>query len=142
LIGQNYSEFGERFPSMHDSYNKKFINLLNQIALEKNIKLHIGVYCGLLGPSLETRAECKMLKTLGADMVGMSTVLEVIVGNYLGLKISAISSITNMSNLFHSESHKQSDIEKYAKKSQENLIILISNFINHIYNYGGNHDKR
>ncbi|MEA2104014.1 MAG: purine-nucleoside phosphorylase [Candidatus Cloacimonadota bacterium] len=132
LIGPNDARLGTRFPSMHNAYNKKYIEIIKLIAKEQKIQISEGIYAGLIGPNLETKAECRMLQRMGADMVGMSTVLEVIAGVYLNLKILGISSITNMSNLFHSNTHKQSDIEHYAKKSQENLNNLISEFLNQI----------
>jgi len=132
LVGENDSGFGPRFPSMHDAYHKEYRQIAQKICSENDIHFKEGVYVGLLGPSLETAAECHMLKTIGGDMVGLSTVHEVIVGVYLGLKILGISTITNLSNLFHSDTHAQSNIENVAKKAQTKLKVLIQNFLKEI----------
>lgn len=129
LIGENDAHFGIRFPSMQDAYSKKYREILKKAYIEQDLEFKEGIYAGLLGPSLETPAECKMLKTLGADMVGMSTVHEVIVGVYLGLKILGISTITNLSNLFHNDIHVQDDIEQVAKGAQKRLKGLIQQFL-------------
>ena len=132
LVGENDSGFGPRFPSMHDAYYKEYRQIAQKICVDSEIFFKEGVYIGLLGPSLETTAECRMLKTIGGDMVGLSTVHEVIVGVYLGLKILGISTITNLSNLFHSDTHAQSNIEEVAKKAQAKLKVLIQNFLKEI----------
>lgn len=129
LIGENDINLGPRFPSMHDPYHKQFVEIAKNIALDNNIPVKTGVYSGLTGPNLETPAECKMLKIIGADMVGLSTVHEVIVGIYLQMKILAISIITNLTNLFHTDKHLQNEIEKIAKSSQDMLKILLENFL-------------
>jgi len=129
LIGKNNENFGPRFPSMNDAYHKDFIARAKNISSKNNLNIRRGIYAGLPGPNLETEAECKMLKTMGADLVGMSTVLEVIAANYLGMKVLGVSAITNMSNLFHEQAHAQKDIEKAALKSERKLVILIKNFL-------------
>ncbi|MCK4339603.1 MAG: purine-nucleoside phosphorylase [Candidatus Cloacimonetes bacterium] len=132
LIGENDTSLGPRCPSMHDPYHKQFIEIAKKIVKDNNIPAKTGVYAGLIGPNLETAAECKMLRIIGADMVGLSTVHEVIVGIYLQMKILAISIITNLSNLFHTDIHLQNNIEKIAKSSQDMLKILLENFIQQI----------
>ncbi|MBC8526965.1 MAG: purine-nucleoside phosphorylase [Candidatus Cloacimonetes bacterium] len=129
LRGQNEPMLGPKFPSMHDAYHKRFIEIMKNIAQENNIPIRTGIYAGFLGPNLETPAECKMLKIIGADMVGLSTVHEVIVGVYLQMKILGISTITNISNLYHSRVHTQSEIEKTAFKAQDKIKILLQNFV-------------
>ena len=132
LVGENDPNFGPRFPSMHDAYHKKYLQIIKKVYIDNDIPFKEGVYIGLLGPSLETTAECRMLKAIGGDMVGMSTVHEVIVGVYLGLKILGISTITNLSNLFHSDTHAQTSIEEVAKKAQAKLKVLLQNFLKEI----------
>ncbi|MFH0844844.1 MAG: purine-nucleoside phosphorylase [Pseudomonadota bacterium] len=96
LIGPNLEEFGPRFPDMSEVYDRRLLALASQKALEMGISLRQGVYVGIIGPSLETSAETRFLRMIGADAVGMSTVLEVIMGVHCGLKIVAIVAITNI----------------------------------------------
>jgi len=123
------NEFGERFPSMHEPYSLNIGNLADKIAQEKNISLKKGVYCAVTGPNLETRAECLMIKGLGADLVGMSTVPEVIAAVHCGLKVLAISVVTNLSNIFHSQAHSQEEIRENADKASKNLLTLIKELV-------------
>jgi len=129
LVGENDPELGLRFPSMQDAYDKDYREILKKVYIKQDMEYKEGVYAGLLGPSLETPAECRMLKTIGADFVGMSTVHEVIVGVYLGLKILGISTITNLSNLFHNDIHVQDEIELVAQGAQKRLKGLIQEFL-------------
>lgn len=129
LIGPNLDEFGERFPSVNEPYNKEACQIALSIAEQHQIKLNQGVYCAVTGPSLETKAECKMFASLGADLVGMSTVPEVIVGLHSGLKVLAISVVTNLSNIFHSEAHSQEEIRDNAQKASAHLILIIKETI-------------
>lgn len=96
LVGPNLDDFGPRFPDMSRVYDPGLIELAGRIALEQKIHLREGVYVGLLGPSLETPAETRFLKMIGADAVGMSTVSQAIVGVHSGLKILGIVAITNI----------------------------------------------
>lgn len=125
LIGENYDELGIRFPSLHEPYHLEFIALAHEIAKENNFSLQDGTYLALSGPSMETRAECKMLAKMGADLVGMSTVPEVIVAIHANLKVIGISVVTNLSNIFHSKPHTQEEIRVNALKAKKNLEILI-----------------
>ena len=95
LRGNNDERFGPRFPDMSAPYNKILNNELIAIAKEKNIKLNVGVYVGVTGPNLETRAEYRFLRRIGADAVGMSTVAEVIVANHMNLRCCAVSVLTD-----------------------------------------------
>ncbi len=132
LIGENPDELGERFPSMNEPYSNELIELAQEIASENNFELKKGIYAGLPGPNLETRSECKMLVYLGADLVGMSTVPEVIVAVHSGLKVLAISVVTNLSNIFHNKPHSQNEIRKNAAMSKDQLEILIINLVKKI----------
>lgn len=95
LMGPNIEEFGTRFPDMTDVYKKDLQNIIRETAKEENIPLQEGVYVQLTGPSFESPAEIRMLRTLGADAVGMSTVVEALVANHMGMKICGISCICN-----------------------------------------------
>jgi purine-nucleoside phosphorylase len=96
LKGPNMDEFGPRFPDMSQVYDSELIHLAHNHALTNRLSLKQGVYVGIIGPSLETPAETRFLRMIGADAVGMSTVSEVIVGAHCGLKIMVIVAITNI----------------------------------------------
>src|SRR5579863_1276563 len=96
LIGPNDDSEGPRFPDMTEAYSSAYRAKAQQVAHELKIQLDEGVYAALSGPSYETPAEIRYLRTIGADLVGMSTVPEVIVANHLGMKVLAISCVTNM----------------------------------------------
>lgn len=96
LVGANDARFGPRFPDLSDAYATPLRDVAAKVATERGITLRRGVYAGLLGPSYETPAEIRMLKTLGAHAVGMSTVHEVIAANHLGMEVLGVSCITNL----------------------------------------------
>ncbi len=96
LVGKNDDELGTRFPDMTEAYSKKLRELAYEVAQSEGITLKEGVYLATSGPSYETPAEIQMFKLWGADLVGMSTVPEVIVANHMGLEVLAISLVTNL----------------------------------------------
>lgn len=96
LVGPNDPEFGVRFPDMSEAYSKKLCQLARRVAEEQQFVIREGVYAGLIGPTYETPAEIRMLRTLGADVVGMSTVSEVIVARHAGLQVLGFSCVSNM----------------------------------------------
>lgn len=108
LLGPNSNELGPRFTDMSEAYDKVYQSLIEAAAKEQDLSVQKGVYLGLAGPTYETPAEVRMIRTLGGDAVGMSTVPEVIVARHAGLKVAGISCITNMAaglqdNLNHDE---------------------------------------
>src|SRR5579864_16842 len=96
LVGPNDDRFGVRFPDMTQAYSRAYREIAREEAARLNILLHEGVYAALLGPSYETPAEIEYLRRIGADLVGMSTVAEVITARHMGLNVLAISCVTNM----------------------------------------------
>ena len=96
LLGANDERFGPRFPDMTEAYSKIFRTTAKQVARKLRLRLFEGVYAALHGPSYETPAEIRALARLGADVVGMSTVPEVIVANHMGIEVLGISCVTNM----------------------------------------------
>ncbi|MGH7588244.1 MAG: purine-nucleoside phosphorylase, partial [Gemmatimonadota bacterium] len=95
LRGPNMDELGPRFPDMSQPYDLRLGDLADRLALEAGIRLHVGVYVGVAGPNLETRAEYRFLRTIGADVVGMSTVPEVIVARHGGMRVLGLSIVTD-----------------------------------------------
>jgi purine-nucleoside phosphorylase len=118
LVGSNEDALGPRFPDMSHAYTPERVKQLETVAFDEAIALRKGVYVGLSGPSYETPAEIRMLRTLGADAVGMSTVPEVIVAAHMGLEVTGISCITNLAagigqhKLSHAEVSQTADLVK------------------------------
>ncbi len=129
LIGPNDEEFGTRFPDMTHTYNSELVKLLERSASELKISIQKGVYAGVLGPTYETPAEIKMIRILGGDVVGMSTVPEVIVANHLGLKICGVSCVTNMGAGITNQKLNHDDIKDEALKVMNNFTNLLNLFI-------------
>ncbi|MCF7912165.1 MAG: purine-nucleoside phosphorylase [Candidatus Cloacimonetes bacterium] len=125
LIGANEEQFGERFPSLHDTYDAELRGQLRQIADRNNFKLREGVYIAVTGPSFETRAECLMMRNWGADLVGMSTVPEVIAAIHGGLRVIGLSAVTNFTNIFHGAAHTQAEIQEQAAGNTAKLEAII-----------------
>jgi purine-nucleoside phosphorylase len=99
LIGPNMEEFGPRFPDMSQAYDRKLCDLVRKVARDDHIQLREGVYVGLSGPSFESPADLRFLRSAGADSVGMSTVSEVIVARHGGTRVLGFSGISNKANL-------------------------------------------
>lgn len=129
LIGRNIEELGPRFPDMSQAYNRELIRIAKDVANENNIDVVEGVYIMLSGPTYETPGEVRMLRVLGADATGMSTVPEVIVANHSGIKVLGISCITNMAcgildqPLSHEEVMETSERVKHEFKTLVRGVI-------------------
>ena len=96
LAGPNDETLGPRFPDMSEAYSERYRMIAREVAAELGIHVRDGVYAAVLGPSFETPAEIRFLRTIGADLVGMSTVAEVIAARHMGMKVLALSCVTNM----------------------------------------------
>lgn len=129
LAFKGVSLLGERFADMSMPYDEKINALFQSIAKTQNITLHKGVYASVVGPQLETRAEYRMLKTMGADAVGMSTVPEIIVANHLKLRAAAVSVLTDECDPDNLIPVNVSEIIKVAKSAEHNLILLFKELI-------------
>ena len=126
LAFRGVEKMGERFVDMSAPYDAEMNKKLEQIASEKNIKLHKGVYASVVGPQLETRAEYRYLKIIGADAVGMSTVPEVIVANHLGLRVSAVSILTDECDPDNLQPVDIEEIIAMAAKAEPDMITLFT----------------
>ncbi len=129
LHGKNDDRFGPRFVDMHDAYDKPMIAKMQKIAKEENIKLHEGVYMALQGPTFETPAEYGMVRALGADCVGMSTVPEVIVAKHMGMTCFGVSVITDLGVEGIVESVSHEEVQIAAKSAEKTLSKLVGRFI-------------
>jgi purine-nucleoside phosphorylase len=129
LRGKNDERFGPRFVNMSEPYSRKMIAKVTELAKELNIEVHEGIYLGLQGPTFETLAEYKMVKILGADCVGMSTVPEVIVARHMELETFGISVITDMGNEESIGTISHDEVLEAAKNAEPKVKILIKELI-------------
>ncbi len=137
LAFANVSDFGERFVDMSEPYDLDLRNQAIAIAQSQNIILHKGVYAAVVGPQLETKAEYRMLKILGADAVGMSTVPEVIVANHLKLPVLAISVLTDECNPDDLKPVNIPEIMDLAAKAEPKMISIFRELISPLAPKGG-----
>lgn len=132
LIGPNEESLGPRFPDFCDLYDPELIELASKVAEEEKIRMHKGVYIGVTGPNLETRAEYKFFQIIGADAVGMSTVPEVIVARHAGLRIFGVSVITDVCIPETLKPCNIDEIIKTANEAEPKLTKLICTLIERI----------
>lgn len=132
LIGKNDDRLGERFPDMCYAYDRELIALTQRVALEEKIVCHKGVFVAVSGPNLETRAEYRFLRGIGADVVGMSTVPEVIVGVHCSLRNLGLSVITDMCLPDALEPVKLEDILATAEVAEKKLRVLVRRVLGEI----------
>ncbi|HKJ49640.1 MAG TPA: purine-nucleoside phosphorylase [Christiangramia sp.] len=132
LAFHGVEHLGERFVDMSAPYDAEMNSIFEKAAKKHNITLHKGVYASVLGPQLETRAEYRYLKIIGADAVGMSTVPEVIVANHLGIPTAAISVITDQGDPENLEKVDIQDILANAAKAEPNMVKLFKELLQKI----------
>lgn len=132
LIGMNEDELGPRFPDMSEPYDLELIKVAEEVALENKIKVQKGVYVAVPGPNLETKAEYRFLRTIGADVVGMSTIPENIVANHMGIKVLGISIVTDEC---FPDSLKPVNVEEIistAMKAEPKMTLIMKEIVKRI----------
>ncbi len=129
LIGANDDEMGARFPDMSEAYSKELRQLAKSVAAEQGIELREGVYAGLLGPSYETPAEIRMLRNLGGDAVGMSTVPEVIVARHMKVNVLGISCISNMAAGILEQPLSHDEVMETTEKVKTQFLALVNGIV-------------
>jgi purine-nucleoside phosphorylase len=129
LLGPNDASLGLRFVDMSMAYDAELRRILEGVAVEASIPLRAGVYAGLLGPSYETPSEVRMLRTLGAHAVGMSTVLEVLALRHMRVRVAAISCITNLAAGISETLLDHSEVEATAQRRRGDLVRLLGGWV-------------
>ncbi|MDX2180154.1 MAG: purine-nucleoside phosphorylase [Bryobacteraceae bacterium] len=129
LAGPNEDALGPRFPDMSDAYSLACRTVAKNVAAERGIAIEEGVYAGLLGPSYETPAEIRYLRTIGADLVGMSTVAESIAANHLGMQCLGISTVTNMAAGVTDQKINHEEVLETGRAVREKLSRLLEALI-------------
>jgi xanthosine phosphorylase len=132
LTGPNDDATGPRFPSLRDAYDPELREHLHAAAGQIGVTLHEGVYLAVGGPSFETPAEIRAFRTLGADAVGMSTVHETIVARHAGLRVAAVSAITNLAEGMQDEPLSHEQTLRDAARAASDLAPLITRFVEHL----------
>jgi purine-nucleoside phosphorylase len=129
LIGGNEKDLGPRFPDMSEPYNKALIEKVKQIAHDNKIEVKEGIYVGVTGPTFETRAEYKMLHSLGGDAVGMSTVQEVIAAAHIGLRVFAMSVITDVGIREEANTISHHEVLQAARDAEPKMTLIFKQLI-------------
>ncbi|MGM0791642.1 MAG: purine-nucleoside phosphorylase [Bacillota bacterium] len=129
LIGPNDSKLGVRFPDMSEAYSRELRQQAREIAGKLNISIQEGVYVGNTGPTYETPAEVRMLRTMGGDAVGMSTVPEVIVARHAGLKVLGISCISNMAAGILDQPLNHEEVIETTEKVKANFLAYVKELV-------------
>lgn len=132
LVGPNFEELGPRFPDMSYTYNPELREVFHKASKNINIDLKDGIYAGVLGPTYETPAEIRMYKTLGGDLVGMSTVPEAIAAHHAGLKVGGIACVTNMAAGISKEKLNHADVKDVAAKAMQKFSDLLTETVKEI----------
>jgi len=129
LVGQNDEKLGPRFPDLSEAYDTRLGALLDAAAEEVGISLRQGIYAGVLGPSYETPAEIRMLRAMGASLVGMSTVHEVIAARHMGVPVAGLSLVTNLAAGLSGEQLEHRDVEAAGRRAATRLTALLTAFL-------------
>lgn len=129
LRGRNLESLGTRFPSMHEPYRRRLISMMEKSAQDMGIPLRAGVYAAVSGPSIETAAETRFLRKIGADAVGMSTVPEVIAAVHAGMEVVGISVIANVNNPENLAPALLEDVLATVRRAEPSLVRLIGGFL-------------
>jgi purine-nucleoside phosphorylase len=129
LIGKNIPEFGPRFPDMSEPYNKELIRKAKEIAARSLFGVKEGIYVAVTGPTFETRAEYKLIHALGGDVVGMSTVQESIVANHMGMKVFAISVVTDVGIREEENKITHEEVLHAAKEAEPKLATIFKELV-------------
>jgi purine-nucleoside phosphorylase len=132
LIGKNETALGTRFPDLSEPYALDFIEKAKAIATKHQIKVHEGVYVGVTGPTFETRAEYKLIKAVGGDVVGMSTVQENIAAVHCGMKVFAISVVTDLGIREDNNTITHEEVLEAANAAEPKLTLIISDLVKQI----------
>ena len=132
LIGKNEDDLGPRFPDMSEPYSKELIEIAEELALENKIKVQQGVYAAVPGPNLETKAEYRFLRAIGADVVGMSTIPENIVAVHMGMKVLGISIVTDECFPDSLKSVNVEEIIATAMKAEPKMTLIMKEVIKRI----------
>lgn len=132
LMGPNIKELGPRFPDMTEAYDKNLIQLMETNFQKHQIRYHKGIYCGVSGPTYETPAEVRYLKMIGGKAVGMSTIPESIAANHLGLRVAALSCITNLAAGISSKKLSHQEVTDTAKLVEQKFVLFLKDFIESI----------
>jgi purine-nucleoside phosphorylase len=132
LLGPNQNELGPRFPDMSEPYDHQMIKVIKTCADQLNLKLHTGVYAGVSGPCFETPAEYKYLRIIGADVVGMSTVPENIAAKHLGMRVAALSVVTDLGVEGRVETVSHEEVQQAAQNAEPKLAELVKSFLSQV----------
>lgn len=132
LIGHNYDELGPRFPDMSSAYDKELIKLAENVGKKHNIETKKGVYAAISGPYYFSKAELRMLRRIGGDTIGMSTVPEVIVARHAGLRVLGISCVTDMAIADEIVSISHEEVVKVANETRPKFIKLVKGILNEV----------
>ena len=132
LIGKNETALGTRFPDMSEPYALDFIEKAKLISNKHQIKVHEGIYVGVTGPTFETRAEYQLIKAVGGDVVGMSTVQENIAAVHCGMKVFAISVVTDLGIREDNNTITHEEVLEAANAAEPKLTLIISDLVKQI----------